>query len=332
MKWTLPLFVSYLAVACWAQAAGIPTPTKVVVVIEENHSLSEIIGSVGSAQDLAAPTLNAWARGGALMTSSFGVTHPSQPNYLALFSGSTQGITDDGVHARFSGANLGSELIAAGKTFAGYSQNLPSNGSDVASAAAGAYERKHNPMTQFTNLVTAGSNSAVNKVFNLANFPIASGTDYSFLPNVSFVVPDQNNDMHDGTITQADTWLITNLGAYQQWAATHNSLLIVQWDEDDSSASNHIPTIFSGPMVVPGNYSETINHYNILRTIEDMYGTSHAGAAATTAAITDIWLVPEPAARWLAIVGGLGFWVLCGRRRASEPLSRRSASNAPDET
>ena len=311
MKRTLLVFVN-CAAACCAQAASIPTPTKVVIVIEENHSFSQIIGSVGSAQDLAAPTINAWARTGALMTQSFGVTHPSQPNYLALFSGSTQGITDDSVHPRFSGANLGSELIAAGKTFVGYSQGLPSNGSDVASS--GAYQRKHNPMTQFTNLLTAGSNAAVNKIFNVANFPILAGTDYSFLPNVSIVVPDQINDMHDGTITQADTFLNNNLSAYKQWASANNSLLIITWDEDNGLSSNRIPTIFFGPMVVTGNYSETINHYNILRTIEDMYGTTHAGAAATATPITDIWLVPEPGTLSLAMVGGLGFLMLCVRR------------------
>jgi hypothetical protein len=191
---------------------------------------------------------------------------------------------------------------------------LPADGSDVASS--GAYRRKHNPMTQFTNLAPGGNNSAVNKVFNAANFPTAIGTDYSFLPTVSFVVPDQNNDMHDGTITQADNWLKNNLGAYYQWAFTHNSLLIVDWDEDNGSAGNRIPTIFYGPMVVVGNYSETINHYNILRTIEEMYGTTHAGAAATAAPIVDVWIVPEPSALWLAAVGGLGFLILWRHRCA----------------
>jgi phosphatidylinositol-3-phosphatase len=313
MKWSALVVLSCAVLVCRARAASIPLPTKVVIVIEENHSFSQIIGPVGSAQDLAAPTINSLARHGALMTSSFGVTHPSQPNYLALFSGSTQGITDDNVHARFGGANLGSELIAAGKSFVGYSQGLPSNGSDVASA--GAYMRKHNPMTQFNNLAPGGDTSAVNRIFNTANFPTAAGTDYSFLPTVSLVVPDQNNDMHDGSITQGDTWLSGNLGAYQQWAQTHNSLLIVTWDEDNGSSGNRIPTIFFGPMVVPGSYSETINHYNILRTIEDMYGTTHAGNAATVTAITDIWLVPEPGTFLLAAVGAAGLLVLCRQRR-----------------
>ena len=262
------------------KSTAMPRPDHVVVVVEENHSFGEIIGDTTDA-----PYLNTLAQRGALFTNSFGVTHPSQPNYLALFSGSTQGITDDNVHPRFSGANLGSELIAAGHSFIGYSQSLPSNGSDIASS--GSYMRKHNPMTQFTNLAPGGDNSAVNRIFNTTNFPTSPGTDYSFLPTVSLVVPDQNNDMHDGSIATGDTWLKNNLGAYQQWAQTHNSLLIVTWDEDDSSGNNQIPTIFAGQMITAGNYSETINHYSVLRTIEDMYGLPYIGQDANAVSITN---------------------------------------------
>src|SRR4051794_5460617 len=117
MKWILLIILPAVMSVCYVQAAPVPMPAKVVVVMEENRSFSQIIGLVGSAQDLAAPTINALARNGALMTNSFGITHPSQPNYLAFFSGSTQGVTDNNVHPRFSGANLGSELIATGHSF-----------------------------------------------------------------------------------------------------------------------------------------------------------------------------------------------------------------------
>ena len=66
-------------------------------------------------------------------------------------------------------------------------------------------------------------------------------TDFSSLPDVSFVIPNLNDDMHDGTIGEADTWLDNNISAYAQWAVTHNSLLIVTWDENDGSAGNQIP-------------------------------------------------------------------------------------------
>ena len=97
------------------------------------------------------------------------------------------------------------------------------------------------------------------------------------------------DDMHDGTIQQGDTWLQHNINPYVQWAKTNNSLLIVTWDEDDSSQSNQIPTIFVGPMVKSGRYAEKINHYNVLRTLEDMYGLPAANNSASATSIADCW-------------------------------------------
>jgi Phosphoesterase family. len=77
------------------------------------------------------------------------------------------------------------------------------------------------------------------------------------LPTVSFVVPNEQDDMHDGTVAMGDTWLSQNIEAYRVWATTHNSVLIVTWDEDDSSQNNQIPTIISGQNIRPGNYSES---------------------------------------------------------------------------
>jgi len=114
-------------------------------------------------------------------------------------------------------------------------------------------------------------------------------TDYTKLPAVSIVSPNLLNDMHDGTITQGDTWLQKNIDSYAQWAKANNSLLIVTWDEDDGSQNNQVATIFVGQMVVPGRYNEKIDHFSILRTIEDMYGLTYAGASATAISISDIW-------------------------------------------
>ena len=95
--------------------------------------------------------------------------------------------------------------------------------------------------------------------------------------------------MHDGTIQQADTCLENHLEAYRQWAMSNDSLLIVTWDEDDHKTANHIATIFVGAMVRPGRYAETINHFNVLRTLEDMYGLPAAGKSADATPITDVW-------------------------------------------
>ena len=256
-------------------ANGVPRPDHVVIVIEENHSYSEIIGSS------AAPYINSLAAQGALFTQSHATTHPSQPNYLHLFSGSNQGVTDDSCPHSFSTANLGQYLLDASLTFAGYSEDLPSVGSPV--CTSGAYARKHAPWVNFTNIPTT-----TNLPFSY--FP----SDYTTLPIVSFVIPNLNNDMHDGTIQQGDTWLQQHLSGYVQWAMTHNSVLIMTFDEDDSSQGNRIATIFVGQMVVPGQYSESINHFNLLRTLEDMYNLPYAGVSGNYQPITDVWIAGPP--------------------------------------
>ncbi len=250
--------------------AALPAPDHVVVVVEENHSYSDVIGSP------QAPYLNGLAVQGASFTNSFAVTHPSEPNYLALFAGSTFGLGSDACPVTESADNLGSELIAAGRTFAGYSESQPSVG--YPGCTSGDYARKHVPWIDFGTVPGADS-------LPFTSFP----TDYDSLPPVSFVIPDLRDDMHDGTISQGDSWLQNNLGGYQQWAATHNSVLIVTWDEDDYSQDNQIPTIFYGQPVRPGSYSEQIDHYSVLRTLEDLYGLPYAGASASAAPIIDCW-------------------------------------------
>jgi hypothetical protein len=246
-------------------------PAHTVIVMMENHSYGEVIGNA------AAPFLNGLARQGALFTDSYAVTHPSQPNYLALFSGSTQGIGSDSCPHVFTGPNLGSELFAARRTFAGYSEGQPQTGAKVCSA--GEYARKHAPWVNFTNVPLSASQP-------LTAFP--SGA-YARLPTVSFVIPNLCHDMHDCSVGTGDAWLMAHLGLYVSWAMTHRSLLIVDWDENDFSPGNHIPTVFAGPMVKPGAYTERITHYSVLRTIEYLYGLRPLGASASVRPIMNVW-------------------------------------------
>ena len=300
-------------------AAGLPRPDHVVIVIEENHSFQEIYNSS------SAPFINSLVPEGALFTQSFAVEHPSEPNYLDLFSGSNQGVTDDSCPHSFSTANLGAQLFAAALSFGGYSEDLPSVGSTV--CTSGGYARKHNPWVNF--------NTAPNAVPSSANKPFAgswptTATGFAALPTVSIVVPNLVNDMHDGSISQGDAWFWNNLSGYYQWAQTHNSLLILTFDEDDSSSSNQIFTLFLGPMVAPGLYSNRINHFNVLRTIEDMYGLGYAGAAATATPITTAWTTSVPGTSTLSAQAGDGrvslTWTAAGGAQAYN-LYRGTASN-----
>jgi phosphatidylinositol-3-phosphatase len=253
-------------------AAALPTPSHVVIVIEENRSQANIIGNK------SAPFINALAAGGALMAQSFAETHPSEPNYLALFAGNTFGVTKDVCPVNAGAApNLASELLSAGYTFGGYAEDLPAVGSPVCSA--GKYARKHVPWANFSNVPPANS-------VPFSAFPMGN---YANLPTVSFVIPNNDNNMHDGSIAAGDAWLNRQLSGYANWAVANNSLLIVTWDEDDNTRRNQIPTVFYGAHVQRGSYDEQITHYNVLSTLEQMYGLPKTGNAAAAPAITAIW-------------------------------------------
>jgi phosphatidylinositol-3-phosphatase len=255
-----------------AQPAAVPHYAHIVVVMEENHSYSQIIGSS------SAPYINSLATANVLFTNSHAITHPSEPNYMAFTSGSTYGLTSDACPFTTSHANLGSELIAAGKSYSDYSESMPSQGYE--GCTSGEYARKHNPAANYTDLPAASNNT-------WTSFP-ASGS-YGTLPAVSFVAPNLLDDMHDGTVAQGDTWLKNNMSSYVTWAASHNSLLIVTWDENDGSAGNQVATIFAGAHLKPGSYSEKITHYTVLRTIEAAYGLTPLGKSAKVSPITDVF-------------------------------------------
>ena len=289
MRTRIPtMLILCLSFLCWIEPlfaqTSLPKPDHIVIVIEENHSFAQIIDSP------AAPYLNALAKKGALLTNSHGVTHPSQPNYIALFAGFIEGVNGNTCPLALTTPNLHSTLAQVGQTFVGYAEDLPAVG--ATDCVAGAYARKHSPwvnwQTSPINTVPPGDNHP------FSEFP----TDFSTLPTVSMVVPNQQNDMHNGKdperIELGDQWLRTHLDSYVQWADTHNSLLIVTWDEDNGKSDNHIPTILVGPMVRQGRFGEQVDHYGLLRTIEEMYGAQPVGLSRQASPLTTIWTAPSP--------------------------------------
>ncbi|MFI2609876.1 alkaline phosphatase family protein [Kitasatospora sp. NPDC018619] len=256
-------------------AAGLPAPDHVVVVVMENHAYGQVIGSS------EAPYVNGTlVAGGATLTQSHALTHPSQPDYYMLFSGSSQGIVDDGCVdvGALQQPNLASELIGAGQSWASYNEGLPAPG--ATDCRSGGYAQKHNPWFGFGNVPTSSA-------YGMDAFP----SDYSTLPKVSFVVPDLCDDMHDCSVDTGDSWLQANLDGYAQWAKSHNSLLLLTFDEDDKLSGNRIPTLVYGAHVAPGSATATgYNHYDVLHTLEDLAGVNaHAGHSADAADITGIW-------------------------------------------
>nr|WP_277349695.1 alkaline phosphatase family protein [Planosporangium thailandense] len=251
--------------------ATLPRPDHVVVAVFENKTYGTVAG------DRRAPYLNAVMKRAALFTNAHGVTHPSQPNYLALFSGSTHGVTDDHCPVRLNGApNLARQLLDAGLTFTGYSEDLPRAGFSGCSHAG--YAAKHNPWADFDN-VPASANQPYTA------FP----TDFHTLPTVSFVIPNLCHDMHDCGVATGDAWARSHLDTYLRWAEQHNSLLIVTFDENDGSPHNQIVTFIAGAGVQPGSYTEPVDHYRVLRTLQSLYGLAPLGDSARTSPVTDVW-------------------------------------------
>ncbi|MDT4987372.1 MAG: phosphatidylinositol-3-phosphatase [Micromonosporaceae bacterium] len=250
---------------------ALPRPDHLVVAVFENKSYEALAGNA------AAPYLNSLMKRAAVFTNAHGVAHPSQPNYLALFSGSTQGVTDDHCPVDLKGRpNLGRQLLDAGHTFAGYSEDLPRAGYRGCTSAG--YAAKHNPWVDFDNVPPS------------ANLPYSAfGSDYAKLPTLAFVVPNLCNDMHNCGVATGDTWARSNLAPYLAWAEQHNSQLLVTFDENDGSAGNQILTLFAGSGVNPGLYPESVDHYRVLRTVEAYYGLAPIGRAAQSAPITDAW-------------------------------------------
>jgi hypothetical protein len=279
-------------------------PDHVVVVIEQDRA-SDAIGNP------VMPYFNSLAATGLVYSNSHGVTHPSEPNSAAIYSGSTQGVTDNWRGYSFTGPNIAKSFFDAGLSFGGYVENLPSDGSQVQEAGDSQvpdlYTRNVNPMAQFTTLGTLPSgqarpNSAVNRTFNA--FKSISTSDYSSLPTLSYIIPNNFHSTHGSNETYpwagsgdeennqllrgwADTWLHDNLDPYLTWAKSHNSLLIVTQDEEwwTGGTAQTVTTIVNGDpdLFVPGTNTTSINHYNVLRTIEDMYGLTRLNNTATAA-------------------------------------------------
>lgn len=289
--------ISFIIFGCNSsktEESNLPKPDHIIVVIEENHGFDQVVGTSN------APYINKLAEEGALFTNSHGVTHPSQPNYIALFSGDLQGVKGDECledTIPYTTPNLGAALIKAGYTFEGFGEDMPYEGSrgcyykKSELTGSSLYGRKHCPWVNWL-----GSKRENRLPDSISRPMTAFPSDYSKLPTVSFVIPNMDNDMHNHSenfgdsagISTADTWLRDNLSGYIEWAKTHNSLLVFTFDEDDFTKKNRIPTIFVGPMVKPGKYSASINHYSVLRTIEHMYGLDSSGSAKADV-IAKVW-------------------------------------------
>jgi acid phosphatase len=252
--------------------AAKPTPSPapvsinhVVVVWLENHEASAVTAT-------SMPYLYGLSTTYGRADQFYGVAHPSLPNYLGFWSGSTQGVTDDATH-NLSTASLSSQMATAGRSWRTYAQDYPATaGCHTASSytggvdgpgVAGKYVRKHTPAMSFTSVSTTTQ---------CANIQPLAKFDPSV--NVAFVVPNLCNDAHDCSLATADTFLkgfVPKVTGAPDWAHT---LLVVSFDEG-STSTNGGGRIFTAVLRqgLSGRISTTQhNHYSLLRTIENLNG------------------------------------------------------------
>jgi len=258
------------------------------LVVEENHSYSDVIGNSSM------PYLNGLASANGLATQYYADAHPSLPNYFMLTAGATiTGSAGDSFTGVVAQDNVVRALTAAGKTWKYYAEALPSAG--YLGADDGAYDHRHNPFVYFSDVINGSAQAG-----NIVPFTqLATDMANNSLPDYAFIVPDLNDDGHDcppGLATCSDTqvlanldkWLAANIGPLLSSNAFQNSLLIVTFDEGDATDIAHgggqVATVIVSPLAKAGYQSTTFyQHESTLRLMMDGLGVTDLPGAAATA-------------------------------------------------
>ncbi|MGH2408634.1 MAG: alkaline phosphatase family protein [Candidatus Limnocylindrales bacterium] len=247
-----------------AASAGVPAFRHVYLIVLENREYPSIVDNA------AAPYLNSLISHYASLTQMYAETHPSEPNYLALFSGSTQGAVGDGRYD-LAGTNLVDQLVAHGRSWRVFAQNIPPGCFIGSSASGGAdgpgtYARKHNPAISFTDI--SGDPSRCADITDLSHFG-ATAADFEL------IIPNLCNDMHDCSVKAGDAFLAGFVPGIIDGPEFADSVLFITFDEGVSTAhgGGHVATIVISPLVRAGSADAAVrDHFSLLRTIEDAWG------------------------------------------------------------
>ena len=253
---------------------SLPQFGHVILVMEENHGYSDVIGNA------LMPYLNSLATKYGLATQYYANTHPSIGNYFMLTTGQIV-TTNDSFTGTVSDDNIVRELVTAGKTWKSYAEDLPSVG--YTGGDAYPYAKRHNILAYFSDVVN--SSSEVNNLVPFSQF--ASDVSSGQLPNFSFVVPNLLNDAHDGILPMADLWLQQNMPTLLSSSTFQkDGLLIILFDEaggnDSTHGGGHVAAVIVSPQAKSGFQSTTFyQHQSTLRLILQGLGiSSYPGAAA----------------------------------------------------
>jgi phosphatidylinositol-3-phosphatase len=262
---------------------AVPAFGHVILLIEENHSYSSVIGSSSM------PYLNSLAQQYGLATQYFANTHPSIGNYFELTTG--QIITnDDAYTGTVSADNIVRHLLTAGKNWKSYAESLPSVG--YIGGDVYPYVQHHNPFTYLTDVL-----NIQNQLNNLVPFTqFGSDLQNNQLPQFSFIIPNMQNDAHDGSLNQADAWLQTNIAPLiASPTFQKDGLLIITFDEgfdsDTQYGGGQVATVVISPLVKKGYKSTTLyQHQRTCQLLLQGLGlSSFPGACQGTTAMGEFF-------------------------------------------
>ncbi|HXN77967.1 MAG TPA: alkaline phosphatase family protein [Candidatus Dormibacteraeota bacterium] len=258
-----------LSVGHLARAAA--TPPHVMIVLMENTSYEQIVGNSQM------PFVNAQVvANGSVSTTD--LSHPSEPNYLGLTSGSIYDNPSDLTpqDETYAGPQLTDELAAAGVSWKAYMQDMPSACDLTDQFGPANYDVNHNPFMYFNTVRSSAAQCNRVVPYPQLTTDLNGGTAPSFI----WVTPNTIDDMHDGTPAQGDSFLkglVTQVQASTWWTA--GSRIIITWDEGVTTEQVLTLVIGSahGTAVVGGN------EYGTLRGLEEAYGVGLLGASANAA-------------------------------------------------
>jgi acid phosphatase len=258
----------------------VPRFGHAIVVVFENHSARRILGH-------AASPFRWLAHRYALLARYDAVAHPSLPNYLALVSGWTYGVHHDCTRCTFAGPSLASTLALRGLTWRMYVEHLPlylRQGFGLTGPEKGRL-----PFLYFRGL------DALRNTVPLSAF--FKDLRAHRLPSFSLVIPDLCHDMHSCSIAKGDAWMHAFLRVLLRPGYLTDTAVFVTFDEgkwiDKRGGGGRVATIVAGPLVRPHSVSTApLDHYSLLRTIEDSWGLPALGRSASARPITGIWRHP----------------------------------------
>jgi hypothetical protein len=255
---------------------GMSVVQRVFVVVLENQ---------GAPEALAQPYLRELASRGAYLDNLYAITHPSQPNYIAMTSGSTWGVTDSSI-VTLDVRHIGDLLEEKGKSWKVYAEDYP--GFCFLGESYHNYVRRHMPFIDYRNVQRSWGRCS--RIVNAAEFDqdVTKGE----LPDFSFYVPNLQNDGHDTGVAFADAWLKQRFNArLSDPLFMSGTLFIVVFDESLLQQPNRIYGAFVGAGIERGVVSRKYyDLYSLLRTIEEIFKTGTLGLNdASAQVIDDIW-------------------------------------------